>query len=441
MAEQRVILHPVDGFSGTLRAPGDKSLSHRLAMLAGVAEGRTFLSGFLRSGDCLHTLRAMEQLGARVEDAGDGFMVEGTAGAPRQPDRPLDMGNSGTGMRLLSGLLASYPLTVDLTGDESLSRRPMDRIRIPLEQMGAGIRSLGGNGTPPLSIEGGALKGIDYRLPMASAQVKSAILLAGIRAEGHTVVHEPRMTRDHTENVLKAWGLPVRVDGLTISIEGRPGSVLPRVHDQWRVPGDVSSSAFWWAAAAGREGAEIRVDGVGLNPRRTAVLDVLRRMGADVDIRQDEALDPFEPMGSVVVRGRGLAGTLIEGEEIPNLIDELPMLSALAALAEGETVIRDAEELRKKESDRIRVMAQNLSALGVRVEERPDGMVIEGPASLDRSNVQLDSCGDHRIAMAMAVLAGFGRTDVRLNGAACIATSYPGWWDDYRALGGEYAFG
>ncbi|TAN38286.1 MAG: 3-phosphoshikimate 1-carboxyvinyltransferase [Verrucomicrobia bacterium] len=416
--------------------PGDKSISHRVAMLAALATGETTVKNFLPCEDCVNTMRAMEALGARsfYSDAGD-LVVHGTAGKMLEPAGPLDLGNSGTSLRLLAGLISGMPIKVEMTGDESLRSRPMSRIKEPLELMGAKIELLGKNNCAPLRIQGGGLKGITYALPMASAQVKSCILLATLYAEGTTVIIEPRPTRDHTERLLQSLGVPMTIDGLRITMHGfgAKGPTLPA--RAWQIPGDFSSAAFWMVAAAARPGAQVTLDHVGLNPRRTALLNVLQRMGAKVTVTPGKHSDA-EPVGSISVHGVKLRGTEIGGDEIPNLIDELPVIAVAGALAEGETVIRDAAELRVKETDRIAAMATNLRLLGVEVEEREDGMIVRGPAAL-KVGGGVRSYGDHRIAMAMAVLALSAPEPVCINNVGCVQTSYPGFWNDLKTLGGH----
>ena len=431
-------VEPCRGVKGALRVPGDKSISHRAGMLAGLARGTSRIEGFLTSEDCLNTLKAVEALGARVERDGAAVTVEGTGGAFRAPAGPLDMGNSGTGIRLLTGLLAGHAFSAELTGDESLRSRPMRRIKEPLEKMGARVELLGANGCAPIRVAGGRLRGIEYALPVASAQVKSCVLLAGLFAEGTTAVIEPKPTRDHTELMLAGLGLPLRREGLRVAIKGAaPG--VPWIPAGARVvPGDFSSAAFWMVAAAGREGSEAVLENVGLNPRRTALLDVLRRMGADVSVRERPAPWAGEPMGTITVRGGRLKGTDVAGDEIPNLIDELPLVGVAGALAEGRTVIRDAAELRVKESDRIATVCRGLQAFGVRVDEKPDGMVVEGTRRI-RGGGDVDSYGDHRVAMCMAILALFADSPVRIRNVACIATSYPSFWEDLNTVVKGYA--
>jgi len=431
-----VIVHPCACVKGRLRVPGDKSISHRIAMLSALARGESVIRGFLLGEDCLCTLRAMERLGAGVMLDNGTVRVSGIEGEWRAPTAPLDLGNSGTSMRLLAGLLASRPFTAELTGDDSLLSRPMARIRSPLELMGARLELLGWlrPDAGPIRISGGRLKAIEYRMPVASAQVKSCVLLAGLFAEGVTRVIEPAPSRDHTERILNMLGVPVSVDGPCVELSGF-GARGPALNARsWTVPGDISSAAFWLAAAAMLPGSSVVVEGVGVNPRRSGILDALRRMGAGLSIESGVPAPGGEPVGNVAMSGSGLRGTEVAGVEIPNLIDELPVLAAVAAAAEGVTVIRDAAELRRKESDRIACMARNLAALGARVEEKPDGIVISGGAAL-RGGVTIDSFQDHRIAMSCAVLALAAGAPVRITGVSCVDTSYPGFWDHMRSLG------
>ncbi|AKJ64278.1 3-phosphoshikimate 1-carboxyvinyltransferase [Kiritimatiella glycovorans] len=420
---------------GRLSAPGDKSISHRAALLAAVAEGVTTVEGYLFADDCCATLNAVSVLGARVRRDGDRLEIEGTGGALSEPDRELDLGNSGTGARLLAGLLAARPFETVVTGDASLRRRPMSRIRDPLERMGAAVELTPPGDTLPMRIRGGGLEAIEYALPVASAQVKSCVLLAGLFARGTTCVLEPRPCRDHTERLLAYLGADIRVDGDTIELEG-PASGGPRLRARpIVVPGDISSAAFWLVAAAARPGAEVTIEGVGLNPRRSGILDVLRRMGAEIEITEREA--EGEPLGDILVRGRTLNGTEVAGAEIPNVIDELPLIAAAGALAEGRTEIRDAEELRVKESDRISAMTAHLRAFGAQVDEREDGMSIAGGARLQTPDAPLPGYGDHRIAMASAVLAAACGIPAEIADVGCVDTSYPQFWEHFAALGGS----
>ena len=428
-----VTVVPCRRLRGEIGMPGDKSVSHRLAMLCGIAKGRSVIRNYLQSGDCLATLRAMQSLGASPVFKGGALEVRGNGGRMLAPVGPLDLGNSGTGIRLMTGLLAGAGIEATLTGDESVRSRPMGRIHEPLLRMGAAIELQGQGGRAPIVVHGRGLKGIVYDLPVASAQVKSCILLAGLRATGTTVVRERVETRDHTERLFRAMKLPLRVEGLTVSLDGA-GAAGPAIGGgKWSVPGDISSAAFWLVAAAAKEGAEVTIRGLGLNPRRTAVLDVLARMGADVRIEPQAGSEAWEPVGDVTVRGGPLRGTTIAGTEIPNLIDELPILAVAGALAQGETVIRDAAELRVKESDRIATTAAGLREMGVEVEERPDGMTVRGGCAL-RASDALRSQGDHRIAMSLAVLSLFAPAPSVVHNVACVDTSYPGFWADLKTL-------
>ncbi len=434
----KVQIHPGAQLAGTLQIPGDKSISHRLAILAALASGSSRLHGFLRSADCLHTVKALEALGAVVVWQDETLLIEGCAGRWRQPSQALDVGNSGTSMRLLAGLLAAQPLVIEITGDASLRARPMRRIQEPLARMGAQIELLGGAGCAPLRISGRRLHAIDYVMPVASAQVKSALLLAALFAEGSTSIQEPLPTRDHTERLFQLLGLPLQVEGgrLMLSGFGQQGPILQG--REWQVPGDFSSAAFWLVAAA-IPGARLKLQQVGLNPRRTALLEVLRRMGATLSTRVSSRPFSAEPEGEVLIRGGRLRGIRVGGAEIPGLIDELPVLAVLGALAEGTTEIRDARELRVKESDRIAALSANLQALGVQVSEYEDGMAIRGGSAI-RGGVTLHSYDDHRIVMALAMLALCAERPVLIQPVSCVAASYPDFWKHLEALGGHVSF-
>lgn len=416
---------------GRLRVPGDKSISHRVAMLSALADGTSEVRGFLESEDCLNTLKAMEALGASVKHDGETILITGKGSNLQAPKEIIDLGNSGTGIRLLTGLLAGQNFVAEMTGDASLCSRPMGRIKNPLVEMGADVALLGDGGCAPIRVKGGTMNAIRYELPMASAQVKSAVLLAGLAANGETVVVEPRATRDHTERMLIAMGVDLSVDGLTVTLRSGGLDSLALNCGSWQVPGDFSSAAFWITAAAASEGSEVVIEGVGLNPRRTALLDVLRRMGATIDVEIDSK--NWEPIGTITVRGAKLKATEVGGDEIPNLIDELPLVGVAGALADGITVIRDAAELRVKESDRIATMATNLKAVGVKVVETEDGMQITGGGRI-AGDVEIESFGDHRIAMAMAVLGLYAENSIVVKDVACVATSYPSFWEDMEKI-------
>ncbi len=410
-----------------MTVPGDKSISHRAIMFAALANGRAEITGFLPGEDCLSTMKAFQQLGIPIERTDETtVIIEGKRGHFTAPSGDIDCGNSGTTMRLMCGILAAQPFRSRLTGDASLSKRPMKRIIDPLTQMGAKITAEGEKGSAPLVIEGGPLKGIEYTSPVASAQVKSAVLLAGLFAKGTTTVTEPVLSRDHTERML-AWHLVrPRRNGLSVSVSG--GQTLES--RDFAVPGDISSAAFWLVAAAAQPGSHLLIKNVGLNPARTGVLAVLIRMGAHVSeiVEHSEC----EPSGTVEVRGTKLRATVIAGAEIPNVIDELPILAVAAALADGRTIIRDAHELRVKETDRIAAVAKNLRAFGVLVDEKEDGMEIEGGAKLRGATVE--SFGDHRIAMAFAILATFAEGASHIRDTACVDTSYPGFYEMLHKL-------
>ena len=411
-----LVVSPAGRLRGRVRVPGDKSISHRAALIGALARGDTVIHDFLRADDCLHTVSCLRALGVGIEDEGSRLIVRGMGPRWRAPMTPLDAGNSGTTMRLLAGILAGQPFQTELTGDASLRTRPMDRIVEPLSRMGARIVASGDGRFPPLRISGGSLRGITYTLPVASAQVKSAVLLAGLLAEGPTTVVEPTPTRDHTERMLAAFGAPIRRDGDRVSVT----AAALRGHEV-RICGDISSAAFLLAAAAGMPGSELTIEHVGLNPTRTGFLDVLRALGAEADVRQTGE-DAGEPVGAVTVRGQRLRGVRIGGSLIPRVIDELPVLCVIATAAEGETVISDAAELRVKESDRIAVIARGLRALGGEVEERPDGLTVY---SSRLHGGRVASAGDHRIAMAFAVAGLLAGGPVTVEGAESIAVSFP----------------
>ncbi|MEK0449604.1 MAG: 3-phosphoshikimate 1-carboxyvinyltransferase [Verrucomicrobiota bacterium] len=408
-----------------ITVPGDKSISHRSIMLAAMANGTATITGFLPSEDCLSTMKAFQQLGVEIQRVDNTtVVVHGRRGKFLPPTGDIDCGNSGTTMRLMCGILSAQPFRSRLVGDASLSKRPMGRVIEPLTQMGARITAEGEKGRAPLVIEGGELKGIAYQSPVASAQVKSAILLAGLFARGSTSVTEPEQSRDHTERMLAWHVVRPRKNGLTVSVLG--GQQLES--RDFEVPGDISSAAFWLVAAAAMPGSHLIVKNVGLNPTRTGILAVLIRMGAHVN----EIVDATEgePRGSVEIRGVELKATTIAGREIPNVIDELPILAVAAALATGRTIIKDAKELRVKETDRIAAIAKNLRAFGVDVFETEDGMEIEGGGEYHGADVE--SFGDHRIAMACAVLGMFSEGQTTVRDTECVNTSYPGFYEQLQ---------
>ena len=418
------------GLNGALRVPGDKSISHRSLMLGSMAQGKTRVRGLLMGEDVLATLGAMRSCGADIQLHDDRVTINGRgAGGLSDPAQALDLGNSGTGMRLLSGMLAGLGISATLTGDDSLRSRPMTRILLPLQAMGADIS--GHDGRPPLVLRGGRkLHGIDYELPVASAQVKSCVLLAGLNAEGVTRVVEPIRTRDHTENMLRSFGCDIRRDQDTWILQG--GSRLQGC--ELDVPGDFSSSAFFLLAGSVVPDSEIRLDHVGMNELRTGLLRIFEAMGADISIL-DHRIVGGEPVADLEVRTAGLRGIEIPPEWVPDAIDEFPAVFVAAALAEGETVIRGAEELRVKERDRISVMLNGLRQLGARVEERPDGAVIQGRRRLDGGVV--DAEDDHRCAMSLAVAGLCCSEPVVVKSVDNVATSFPGFEAAMARLGGN----
>ena len=401
-----------------LEVPGDKSISHRAVMLAAMSNGPCVIKGFLPSEDCMATVGAMRSLGVAIEVADETtLIVHGMRGVFTAPTGEIDCGNSGTTMRLMAGILAGQPFRSRLVGDASLSKRPMRRVIEPLTKMGAKITAEGKDGRPPLVIEGGQLKPLQYVSPVASAQVKSAVLLAGMFAKGKTSVTEPTQSRDHTERMLEYFLVRPQKQGLTVSVFG---GQTPESRE-FRVPGDISSAAFWLVAAAAQPRSRLLVKNVGLNETRTGVLAVLVRMGAAIREVIDEP--QAEPIGVVEIQGARLKGTEIKGAEIPNVIDEIPILAVAAALAHGKTVISDASELRVKETDRLAAVEMNLRLMGAQVAETEDGLEIIGGTPLH--GARLDSFGDHRIAMAFAVAGMFAEGETTITGTECVNTSYP----------------
>ena len=415
---------------GVIEPPGDKSISHRAAIFNAIASGEATVENFQTGADCLATVRCLRALGVRIESPAAGALrIRGVGRSGlREAAAVLNAANSGTTLRLLAGLLAAQPFFSVLTGDASLRSRPMERIVGPLRAMGARIEGRAGGARPPLAIQGGGLRGIHHRLPVASAQVKSALTLAGLYAEGETVLEEPTPSRDHTERMLRAMGAPIAVGESGLWVSPLAGELNPLA---MRVPGDISSAAFWMVAAAAHPDAELRLTGVGVNPSRSGIIDALRAMGARIAVEEERTWG-CEPVADIIVRSSRLQGTVIEGALIPRLIDEVPALAVAACFAEGETVIRDAGELRIKESDRIRATARELRRLGAQIEELPEGMVIHGVGRL--RGALCGSHGDHRLAMALAVagLLAAGETTVR--GTEAVAISYSGFWDDLDSV-------
>ena len=418
--------------AGAMSVPGDKSISHRALMLSGLADGTSEVTGFLASEDCLATLRAMRALGVRIDQPSATHVIvhgSGLHGLERA-SQALDMGNAGTAMRLFTGLLAAQEFPSTLIGDASLMKRPMERVAKPLREMGADVRTR--NGTPPVEIGGGRrLRGIEYMMPVASAQVKSAILLAGLYADGTTTVTAPAPNRDHSERMLLSCGVRLTTDGLRTTLY--PPQRLER--QRLNVPGDFSSAAFFIVAGllgAANEGLLIR--NVGMNPTRTGLLDILRGMGADIEI-QDARESGAEPVADLRVRASALVGMEVPASLVPLAIDEIPVLFIAAACAQGETLITGAEELRVKESDRIAAMSAGLGRLGVAHEVLPDGMRIEGRTGIAFSGGEVDSHGDHRVAMSFSIASLRAAKPILIKDVANVATSFPGFVDLARSVG------
>jgi 3-phosphoshikimate 1-carboxyvinyltransferase len=425
---QQTTIHPAQKISGSVRLPGDKSISHRYAMLAGIAEGKTRLENFSAAADCASTLECMQALGVAVERDGGTVLIEGRGRKLLAPRKELNCGNSGSTMRMLSGILAGQDFESVLVGDESLTRRPMKRVIEPLNLMGA--QAVGtGDGRPPLRVKGGKLRAIRYKPPVPSAQVKSCVLFAGLLADGETTVEEEIRTRDHGELALRAFGAEVQRTRTTVSISG--GQSLRGIEAY--VPGDISSAAFFLCAAALFPDSNLILDSVLLNPTRAGILDVLTAMGGSVSFLQVEQ-QHSELIGTVQFRGGKLKGAMLSGAQIAGLIDELPVLAAIGPYTEDGIEIRDARELRVKESDRISAVAQNLRSMGAEVEEFEDGLRVPGKQQLRGSTIE--ALGDHRIAMAFAIAALRANGPSEIRGAECVAVSYPNFFMDLTRLVG-----
>jgi 3-phosphoshikimate 1-carboxyvinyltransferase len=426
MPDKSIVIQPAKSLAGAVRLPGDKSISHRYAMLGGIAQGTTKLENFSTGADCASTLGCMRALGVNWERDGESIVIHGQGTKLRAPNAPLDCGNSGSTIRMLSGILAGQEFVSELAGDESLSRRPMARIIKPLETMGAKIGSREG-GRPPLKLEGAKLKCIDYQLPVASAQVKTSILFAGLFADGTTRIEEPVQTRDHGELALQAFGANVDRCMREVSIEGGQ-----RLHGiEAKVPGDISSAAFFLCAAALFPDSELVIPGLLLNPTRARLLDFLVGLGLRITM-SDMQEQHGELVGSLQVEGGTLKGARIKGGDTAALIDEIPVLAAIAPYTSDGIEIRDARELRVKESDRIASIVTNLRALGAEVEELEDGLRIPGGQKL--RGTALDSFGDHRIAMAFAVAALRAEGETEISGADAAVISYPEFFNTLESL-------
>ncbi len=422
-------ISPAKSISGALTLPGDKSISHRLAMLAAIAEGESRISNYSTGADCQSTLECLRTLGVAIEKTGNDVVIRGKGlHGLKPPLESLDAGNSGSTIRMLSGILAAQPFTSRIRGDASLSRRPMERIMRPLGEMGASIRARDGK-FPPLDITGTRLRAIEYTLPVASAQVKTCVLFAGLLARGRTTVHEPVRTRDHTEIALREFGASITVQGRSVSVEGG----MPLEAREVRAPGDLSSAAFFLAAALATPEANLVIRGVGLNPTRSALLDFLISIGGEIKILHLDQCGG-ELTGDVLARGSRIRGGVIEKELTASLIDEIPVLAVLGAVSENGLTVRDAQELRIKETDRIATVSENLKRMGVESEVFPDGLRVAGRQRLRAAEVE--SFGDHRIAMAFSVAALFADGETVVRGAEAAAVSYPEFFATLRNIAG-----
>ena len=424
MSANYIYVNPVKQLRGEIYLPGDKSISHRALILTSIAKGKSLIKGMQRGRDCLATLKAMKAMGVEVEENRDGLVVHGRGpDGLKEPENVLYCENSGTTMRLLAGLLSGQSFYSVLSGDEYLTKRPMRRITEPLRRMGAQVFGRKNGQFPPLSILGGNLKGMDYSLPIPSAQVKSCLLLAGLYADGKICLTEPCRSRDHTERMLKFLGADIEVDGLRIRLKGGSFPSAGKIF----VPGDISSASFFIGAASLLKGSKIKILNVGLNPTRRGFVEALLRMGADIRITRMEKRCE-EEVGDLEIRGKdSLKGIVVEGETIPQLIDEIPILAVVGCFAEGETVIKDAQELRVKETDRIKATVTELRKMGADIEERDDGMIIRGKGKL--KGAECNSYGDHRMAMALAVAGLCAKGKTKILNPECVAISFPEFWD------------
>lgn len=410
---------------GTIKVPGDKSVSHRAVMLGSLADGKTEITGFLRGADCLSTIGCFRNMGIDINIDGEHVTVIGKGlHGLTAPEKMLYTGNSGTTTRLLCGILAGQPFDSSITGDASIQKRPMKRVTAPLSLMGASIE----NEYCPLYIKGSALHGIDYKMPVASAQVKTAIILASLYADGETVIHETEKSRDHTELMLGAMGADIDVSGLDISV--RKTDKLSPIRAE--VPGDISSAAFFMVLGLILPNSEITITNVGVNPTRTGIIDVLRDMGADIKLENMRS-SAGENVADITVRSSALKGTIIGGEIIPRLIDELPIIAVAAVFADGETIIKDAQELKVKETNRIRAVVDEFKKCGIDITETDDGMIINGGKNIHGANFK--TYGDHRMAMSLTVLAQLADGDSTIDDSDCACVSYPSFFDDFYKLG------
>ena len=423
-----MILKKVKGLSGEITVPGDKSISHRSIMLGSLAKGTTEVTGFLQGADCLSTIACFSKMGVCIENKNDVVLIKGQGlHGLKKPDDTLDVGNSGTTTRLMSGILAAQDFSCRVNGDASIQKRPMKRIMTPLEMMGADIKSELENGCAPLLINGRKLKGIHYDSPVASAQVKSAILFAGLYADGETSVTEPAVSRNHTELMFDAYGVDIKVEGKTVTVKPADELFARKVE----VPGDISSATYFIVAAAITPNSCVTVKNVGVNPTRDGIIKVCEMMGADIKVEVKSG-DVVEPTADITVKTSNLKGCVVGGDIIPTLIDEIPAIAILACFAQGDTVIKDAQELKVKESNRIDVMVNNLKAMGADIEATDDGMIIHGGKTLH--GAVIDSMLDHRVAMSFAVAALNADGETEITGSECVEISYPGFYEDINKL-------
>lgn len=419
-----MLFHKSHPLKGEITVPGDKSISHRGIMLGALANGTTSITNFLKGADCLSTISCFQKMGIEIEETENEILVHGKGlHGLSAPKEILDAGNSGTTTRLISGILAGQNFSCDLTGDASIQKRPMKRIMTPLSMMGADITSVHNNGCAPLHIKGAPLKGISYQSPVASAQVKSCVLFAGLYADGKTSVTEPFLSRNHSELMLSSFGASVQTCGTTATIEPEPVLTAQKVE----VPGDISSAAFFIAAGLLIPGSELLIKNVGINPTRDGILRVCRQMGASLELLNTRT-QCGEPVADILVKHSELNGTVIEGDLIPTLIDELPVIAVMAACANGETIIRNAEELKVKESNRLEIIVHHLSEMGCDITGTEDGMIIRGGKPLH--GAVLDSHLDHRIAMSFAVAGLVADGETEITNADCVNISYPGFYRD-----------
>ena len=419
-----MLFHKSHPLKGEITVPGDKSISHRGIMLGALANGTTSITNFLKGADCLSTISCFQKMGIEIEETENEILVHGKGlHGLSAPKEILDAGNSGTTTRLISGILAGQNFSCNLTGDASIQKRPMKRIMTPLSMMGADITSVHNNGCAPLHIKGAPLKGISYQSPVASAQVKSCVLFAGLYADGKTSVTEPFLSRNHSELMLSSFGASVQTCGTTATIEPEPVLTAQKVE----VPGDISSAAFFIAAGLLIPGSELLIKNVGINPTRDGILRVCRQMGANLELLNTRT-QCGEPVAHILVKHSELNGTVIEGDLIPTLIDELPVIAVMAACANGETIIRNAEELKVKESNRLEIIVHHLSEMGCDITGTEDGMIIRGGKPLH--GAVLDSHLDHRIAMSFAVAGLVADGETEITNADCVNISYPGFYRD-----------